>query len=189
MIKRSWTPRPVRIRKKLKDGPVETITYPTLPTRQPLSPDVNKKTTKDSGIKISDILSFASAILAFVSAAIFYIAGWVYEAHWYSFFGINLSQIKISTEQIMIDGVPGILILAFSVLLMALIWGIYKRINGKVISVDDIPIIVIGAYIFAGIIILGLILWNYKLVTPLPFELIFSAFGITLQFVGEKQEW
>ena len=38
------------------------------------------------------ITNLASAFIPIASAAIFFISGWVYEAHWYGYFGLNIFQ-------------------------------------------------------------------------------------------------
>lgn len=88
----------------------EPMVTPPLPLNSPLP------TAIPSPFQVGDWLTIATILLT-ISAAIFYFAGWVYEAYWYSFFGINLTQINIPLQQIMIEGLPGIIIIAFSSLI------------------------------------------------------------------------
>lgn len=61
-----------------------------------------------------DVIGLTSVAITIVGAATFYIAGWFYEAHWYSYYGIEVSQIELVPHQVMVQGVPGILLLVFS---------------------------------------------------------------------------
>lgn len=42
-----------------------------------------------------DVLGLTSAAIALVGTAIFFISGWIYEAHWFSFFGVNIAQLSL----------------------------------------------------------------------------------------------
>lgn len=72
-----------------------------------------------------DVIGLTSVAITIAGAATFYIAGWFYEAHWYGYYGIEVSQIELVPYQIMVQGVPGILLLVLSIslsLAMFLIW-------------------------------------------------------------------
>jgi hypothetical protein len=58
-----------------------------------------------------DVIGFASAAVALIGAAIFYLAGWIYEAHWYAFYGLDVAQLNLAPFHIMIQGVPSIFLL------------------------------------------------------------------------------
>lgn len=68
-----------------------------------------------------DVIGLTSAAVTVIGAAIFYIAGWTYEVHWYGYYGIEISQIDLSPPRIMVQGMPGILLLALGISL-SLIW-------------------------------------------------------------------
>ncbi len=60
-------------------------------------------------LKVSDILNFSSAIAVVLFTAIFYTSGWVYISTWFSFYGLDANQLQISTQTILVSGIPGIL--------------------------------------------------------------------------------
>lgn len=82
--------------------------------------------SKKELVKASDWLSFSSAIIAVTATAIFYFAGWVYVSHWYSFYGIDSSELDLPTQLILIHGIPGILVIILTGLVAASTFAIVK---------------------------------------------------------------
>lgn len=132
-------------------------------------------------MKPGDLLSFITVALT-ISAAVFYIAGWIYEAHWYGFFGINITQINIPLQQIMIEGLPGIFIIAISLLVANVIFSI-RRMNKKndPKNLDVLRTILIAYSISIGFI-LSIGIYNRKFLNPLPLEIIISSAGLVIVF-------
>ncbi len=66
------------------------------PERRRIFP--NRK-SQDSGINW-DVIGFSSAAVTLLGAAILYLIGWVYEVNWYAFFGISMTHVSISPQQV-----------------------------------------------------------------------------------------
>lgn len=69
-----------------------------------------------------DVLGLTSVAITLVGAAIFYAAGWIYESRWYAYYGIEVSQLNLPSHQVAIQGVPGILVVIFSVVVSLIIY-------------------------------------------------------------------
>jgi len=76
-------------------------------------PEVKEVAVPEDRLKISDLLNFTSAIFVVIGTAILYFSGWIYVSAWYGFYGIDLSQVQISTQVILIYGIPATFITAF----------------------------------------------------------------------------
>ncbi len=131
-------------------------------------------------LKASDLLSFFSGIVALSLGAIFYISGWVYEANWYSFYGIQLSQVDLSTQQIMIDGVPGIFILIVSGILVLTGMAIVRSFKGLAIASDDLPTLAILTDLLVSFVLIIFIIRLLFMGLPVPREAIISGLTIPL---------
>ena len=64
-----------------------------------------------------DVVGLTSVAVTIVGAAIFYVAGWVYEANWYGFYSIEVSQIGLVPNQVMLQGFPGIFLVLIGLIL------------------------------------------------------------------------
>lgn len=142
-----------------------------------------KPKKREAEIKTADILSFSSALVAVVSSAIFYLAGWFYLVHWYAFYAIDASQINIPPQTVIIHGLPSIIILILAGFLSASFVSIWKIVRqAERLQTSDFPKVVIIAYVFA-LLIMGGIVWLYTDETqgaiPIPDEAIF-ALGISV---------
>ncbi|MCL4272257.1 MAG: hypothetical protein KJZ77_00170 [Anaerolineales bacterium] len=125
-----------------------------------------------SSVKPSDILNFSSAIIAVIASAIFYFAGWVYVSHWYSFFGVDASQLDLPTPIILIHGVPGILTILGTGFAAVSLFSISKHATKRRrVNAGDTPNIIIIAYLLSFIVLVVLALFAYG-------NLNFSSFPI-----------
>lgn len=117
-----------------------------------------------------DVIGLTSVAITLVGAAIFYIAGWMYEAHWFSYYGIDISQLSLSPFQIMIEGVPGILLLTISLLTSFLFISIFNRVRGvDTLRRDYLPIIITLAFFIAfALMIVGAIIVRKVTDDPVP---------------------
>ncbi len=133
--------------------PETVVTPPESPQQPSILPDRATKQKPEPGLNW-DVLGIASAAITLISAAIFYVAGWVYEAHWHSYFGINTSQIDLVPANVMIQGMPGIFLLGCTTLLGFGIIGVSKRLLTKVgFKIQDIPIVILFAYALSTLIL------------------------------------
>lgn len=73
-----------------------------------------------------DIIGLTSVAVTIVGAAIFYIAGWVYEGNWYGFYGIEISHIGLLPNQVMVQGLPGIF-LVIVCLILSFTWQYFMK--------------------------------------------------------------
>jgi hypothetical protein len=60
---------------------------------------------KDSPINW-DVLGLLSAAVTLLGAAIFFMVGWSYEANWYGYYGISMSQVNLPAQQILVQSFP-----------------------------------------------------------------------------------
>lgn len=112
--------------------------------------DVGETNSSDQWSMFRRIMGWASAIITLIGAAIFYVAGWVYEAHWFGFYGIDSSRLALPVTSVMIQGIPGILLLTLCVLITVSIAAIGNRLfYSSEIRVANIPGIIIAIYFFA----------------------------------------
>lgn len=94
-----------------------------------------------------DVIGLASVATALVSSAIVYTSGWVYEAHWYSHYNINLSQIELQPFQIMVQGIPGVLFFTLMIILSLLFRNTFQWVRtGSGINSRDTSRITFIAY-------------------------------------------
>jgi hypothetical protein len=131
---------------------------------------------KEDKLKTSDILSFSSALVVVVSSAILYLAGWVYLAHWYAYFGMDATQINLPTQTVIIHGLPSILILVLAGLSSASIVAVWKIVKSAArLEKNDFPIIVVIAYLIA-FLFMGITSAIYGIFTKniIPTEVIFA---------------
>lgn len=68
-----------------------------------------------------DVLGLSSVAVTIAGAAIFYIAGWVYEANWYGYYKIEISQVGLIPNQVMVQGFPGIFLVLVG-LIISITW-------------------------------------------------------------------
>jgi hypothetical protein len=94
------------------------------------------------------VRNIGSAAITIAGAAIFYIAGWVYEAHWYGYYGVEVSQLDIAPHIVMIQGVPGIVFLAIMGAISLALFSFAKLLLLSTgITKEDLPGIILNAYI------------------------------------------
>jgi hypothetical protein len=135
-------------------------------------PEKQKETTGDMASKY--FLPFAAVI----TSAVFYFTGWVYISHWYSYYGIDATQINIPLQLILLHGFPGVLFLATCSLLALLRLILYKYFTRQSeIQFGDLPTILIGAYLIASLLICVIIFVTISIIT-IPVEVWFSLFGL-----------
>ena len=116
--------------------------------------------TQRQEVKVSDILSFTSAIIAIVATAIFYFAGWVYVSHWYSFWGIAVAELNLPPQVVLIHGVPGILFVILTALVTASIFAIWKFSQGKgLVTLADLPTTIMAAYFLSLFLLIVFYNW------------------------------
>jgi len=78
-----------------------------------------------------DVVGVAATAVTVVGASIFFIAGWVYESHWYGFYGIDISQTSIYPAMAMVEGVPGIFVFLVSFTLAWVLWHVSQAVVGR----------------------------------------------------------
>jgi hypothetical protein len=133
-------------------------------------------------MKLGDLVGLITVAIT-ISAAVFYIAGWIYEVYWYGFFGINVTQISIPLQQIMIEGLPGILIIVVSLLISNLLfsirrWNIQRRnTEGSAKNLDVLWTILL-AYGLSVVTVLVIGLSNISYLYPVPLEIVVSGVGL-----------
>ncbi len=59
-----------------------------------------------------DVIGYSSAGITLFGAALLFMLGWAYEANWYGFFGISMSQVTIQPQGIFIQSLPGVVTIA-----------------------------------------------------------------------------
>lgn len=119
-----------------------------------------------------DVIGLASVAITLMSAGVFYIAGWVYEARWYSFYGLEVSQFQLDPARVMVQGMPGILLLTASITLSLILFSTGKAYTQIVqsdntireedaIQVSGLNILTVGvsAYFNALIFVFGFSLY------------------------------
>lgn len=129
-------------------------------TKKPAVKPKSKSRTaeKKESVKASDWLSFSSAIIAVIASGIFYFAGWVYISHWYSFFGIDATELNVSPQTIVIHGVPGVLVIILVGLFTSSIYAIAKlSARKKSVTTEDIPSVIMSIYSVSIFMLLFLI--------------------------------
>lgn len=127
-------------------------------------------TQKESPRMNWDVLGIASLAISLVGAAIFYVSGWVYEAHWFGFYGIHLSQIDISPPLIMIHGVPGIIVFTVAIFLAQMLFATYQAYRGKTVLFQDFPVVILIAFVLVSLFLILLFIVS----RPLPLEVLSS---------------
>lgn len=154
----SSSSEPERIDVPLPEEVAQSIAYP-LEATQKESPRMNW-----------DVLGIASVAISLVGAAIFYVSGWVYEAHWFGFYGIHLSQIDISPPLIMIHGVPGIIVFIVAIFLAQMLFAAYQAYRGKIVHFQDFPVVILIAFVLVSLFLILLFIVS----GPLPLEVLSS---------------
>jgi hypothetical protein len=61
-----------------------------------------------------DVIGLTSVTIAIIGAATLYAVGWMYESRWYSYYGIEPSQLNLAPNQVSIQSIPGLLFIFFS---------------------------------------------------------------------------
>lgn len=151
-----------------------------------------------------DVFGVVATALALAAASIFFISGWLYETQWYSFYGIEISQINIPPTSFMVQGFPGILIVMicvpFTWILIRLYRGISRfikvrsnKFGKRTISFSLIskflgePIIVaVFSYLIVAIILAFATVWmlnTFSLLFEPPFIVLFSASFIFISLI------
>lgn len=157
----------------------------TEPTPEQTTGITNEKSSER--LQPGDLLNFVSAMLALASAAIFYIAGWVYESHWYAYYNLTTGMIDLPTERVMIQGVPGIFLLAFALLISTMIVMLSKQKLVKddiqLVTADDIPAIVVWSNGISGVLLLVFTFLMYSPSSPIPIEVFFASGILLLQLI------
>ena len=90
--------------------------------------------------EVQDAVGIASTIVGIAGAAVFFASGWLYESHWYGYYGLRLSETTIDLPSIMIQGAPGIMLLGISLLIAFSIVALDKARSSKNLglsSTDD----------------------------------------------------
>ena len=140
-----------------------------------ITPTINK-------FQVGDWLTITT-ILFTLSAAIFYFAGWVYEAYWYGFFGINLTQINIPLQQIMIEGLPGIVIIAISSSIAIMVFNLFPRKKKKSGTNPSFVWVMVSAYGLCVLVVFVIGILYRDFLDPLPIEIGISGFGLAFVFI------
>lgn len=77
---------------------------------------VDKPTYDNKKIELNwDIIGISTTAITLGGAAIFFVSGWFYESKWYSFYGLEISQLSLSPVNIMMQGMSGMIIFVFIV--------------------------------------------------------------------------
>lgn len=107
-----------------------------------------------------DVFGVASATVALAGAAIFYVSGWMYEAQWYGYYGVPLMQISLDQAAVMIQGVPGIMLLSVSMLVAFGVVALEKDLSSTRMESRDITRGMLLAYaLVVGVLIVALVLY------------------------------
>lgn len=53
-----------------------------------------------------DIFGISATALTLLGAGVLFMLGWAYEANWYGYFGVSITQINILPQQILIQSIP-----------------------------------------------------------------------------------
>jgi hypothetical protein len=119
-----------------------------------------------------------------IATSIFYFTGWVYISHWYSYYGIDASQVDIPLQLILLHGFPGILFLTICGLISLFAKVFYKKYARELsFSIEDLPDIAIWAYVLASILTF-IIAWKIKSIISIPVEVWISSIGFLLLAVS-----
>ena len=139
----------------------------------------------------SDMLNLTTALLGLVSAAIFYVAGWVYEANWYAFYGISLTQINFQPQQVMVEGIPGVFLIGVSFVIVMISNGIGTIASKKPRTIPENknllhidPGNILYTYFIATTTSLSFIIANKQFLNPFPIELSVSLAGVVLVIIA-----
>lgn len=94
-----------------------------MPIRKKKSKEIKNSPVESSSSREAkwDLL-FSSAAIT-IGVALFFWIGWMYEAKWYGYYGINVAQLDLPVQNIVIQSIP-ILLLALFILALILI-GVY----------------------------------------------------------------
>ena len=114
-----------------------------------------------------------------IVTSIFYFTGWVYISHWYSYYGIDATQISIPLQLVLLHGFPGILFLVICGLTASLGMVVIKNYLSHPLVIDDLPSIVILAYLLGSVLIFAVIFTTESIIT-IPAEVWFSSAGLLL---------
>ena len=55
-----------------------------------------------------DVVGLFSAIVPLVGTGILFIIGWAYQANWYGYFGVSMSQVNVQPQDVIIQSLPGV---------------------------------------------------------------------------------
>lgn len=119
----------------------------SMPTRS--TTPLNTRTKKIPKIDWN-VMGFVSVAITLISTSFFFLIGWSYESNWYSYFGINSSEINIPVPQVLIRSVPIVIGALISLLLSYLFISLLifvleslKTFENKVVTKKRSNIIVI----------------------------------------------
>jgi hypothetical protein len=108
-----------------------------------------------------DVIGISTTAVTLAGAAIFFVSGWFYEARWYGFYGLNISQLQLSPIDFMVQGIPGILLFLISFCISWVVIKVSKgifqtfwsyRIKGNSAGVQLINIILRSELVWVGLL-------------------------------------
>jgi hypothetical protein len=149
--------------------------------------------TQNVAIGTSLVEKIFPPLTAVSISAIFYFTGWIYIAHWYSYYGIDATRINIPAQIILLHGFPGILFM--SVCGLVALFGVtfYKKfVRYSPLQISDAPIIIIFSYLISLLIIFTavIVILGAGAKIPVPPEAwisVISALLIVITYVSVYQ--
>lgn len=124
--------------------------------------DDNLRSTSDNSMRLNwDVIGLSATAITLGGAAIFFVSGWYYEARWYSFYGIDISQLSLSPINFMVQGIPGILFFLISLstswILIKISKGLFQtfwahKIEGNSLEVELINTILKSELVWTGLL-------------------------------------
>jgi hypothetical protein len=61
-----------------------------------------------------DVVGLSTAAITLLGAGFLFMLGWAYEANWYGYFGVSINQVSISLQQILVQSLPSLFGVIFS---------------------------------------------------------------------------
>jgi hypothetical protein len=121
---------------------------------------------------------------ALIASAIFYYTGWVYISHWYGYYGIDATQVNVSVQNILVNGIPGVMVLFSTLIVAAFLVIVWKQITlGQAITLEELPHILIGGYVVAVLISIFVVTFG-KFHIPVTWEAAMSWLALLLILIA-----
>jgi hypothetical protein len=163
------------------------------PESESIRPEKENSVTADNSSWLNwDVIGISTTAVTLAGAAIFFVSGWFYEARWYGFYGLNISQLRLSPIDFMVQGIPGIMVFLIAFLISWVVIRVSKvffrafwlfRLEGDAPGVAFLNVILRNELVWIGLLaylLLALLDLVAEVVLTLSFRQAYQTSYLTL---------